>query len=161
MLDLNLRKKKASIIKHILFPIYFGCRSIVYNIYLCCVVSEKTEEKIHDIIERLRCSKKNGQGLTHSDMSTIRLLILNHDIKGKHDLVYLALPARTLNRHKDPVYKTNDMMVLKGEYEATKRKKKKRKKRQQYLPHGRPCQDLRGYPFLLRKEQIFFCLANL
>ena len=94
--------------------------------------SEKTEEKIHDIIERLRCSKKNGQGLTHSDMSTIRLLILNHDIKGKHDLVYLALPARTLNRRKDPVYKTNDMMVLKGEYEATKRKKK-RKKRQQYF----------------------------
>ena len=62
-------------------------------------------------------------------MSTFRLLILNHDIKGKHDLVYLALPARTLNRHKDPVYKTNDMMVLKGEYEATKRKKKRKKEK--------------------------------
>ena len=45
MLDLNLREKNGSIINHILFSIYFGCRSVVYNIYICC------EEETSDMIE--------------------------------------------------------------------------------------------------------------
>ena len=91
----------------------------------------------------------------HIQICLHRLLILNHDIKGKHDLVYLALPARTLNRRKDPVYKTNDMMVLKGEYEATKRKKKK--KTSSTWP---PLSGSARIPFSPAQGADSFCLAN-
>ena len=61
MLDLNLRKKKASIIKHILFPIYFGCRSIVYNIYLCCVVAKRRKRKYMISLNVYAAVKRMGE----------------------------------------------------------------------------------------------------